>query len=127
MKDIIKYIRRKLSVRVSLWVVLFAAIIFNVAFAFLFYQARVTVHQEAISHATQILDNTALRMESILNRVEMASDNVKWLVQRHQDQRAKALRPGPEGPGSGAGTQTGYDFRVGAAGRGNRRRGSRHL
>ena len=86
MKDIIKYIRRKLSVRVSLWVVLFAAIIFNVAFAFLFYQARVTVHQEAISHATQILDNTALRMESILNRVEMASDNVKWLVQRHQDQ-----------------------------------------
>ena len=30
MKKIIAYIRRKLSVRVSLWVVMFAAIIFNV-------------------------------------------------------------------------------------------------
>ena len=38
MKKIIAYIRRKLSVRVSLWVVFFAAIIFNVALGFLFYQ-----------------------------------------------------------------------------------------
>ena len=43
MKRMIAYIRRKLSVRVSLWVVLFAAIIFNVALGFLFYQARDTV------------------------------------------------------------------------------------
>ena len=48
MKIIIAYIRRKLSVRVSLWVVFFAAIIFNVALAFLFYQAREAVRQEAI-------------------------------------------------------------------------------
>ncbi len=85
MKRIIAYIRRKLSVRVSLWVVLFAAIIFNVALAFLFYQAREAVRQEAISHATQILDKTSLRVEGILNRVEVASNMTKWLVQRHPD------------------------------------------
>lgn len=85
MKGIIKYIRRKLSIRVSLWVVLFAAIIFNVALGFLFYQARETVHQEAISRATQILDKTSLRVEGILNRVEVASNMTKWLVQRHPD------------------------------------------
>ena len=85
MKRIITYIRRKLSVRVSLWVVLFAALIFNVALGFLFYQSRETVRQEAISHATQILDNTALRMESILSRVEKASNYTKWLIQRHPD------------------------------------------
>ena len=38
MGKVITYIRRKLSVRVSLWVVLFAALIFNVALVFLFYQ-----------------------------------------------------------------------------------------
>ena len=86
MKKIIIYIRRKLSVRVSLWVVMFAAAIFIAALGFLFYQSREAVRQEAISHATQILDNTALRAESILNRVEVASDNSKWLIQRHPDQ-----------------------------------------
>ena len=83
MNKIIAYIRRKLSVRVSLWVVFFAAIIFNAALGFLFYQARETVRQEAVSRATQILDKTSLRVEGILNRVEVASDMTKWLVQRH--------------------------------------------
>ena len=86
MKEILQYIRRKLSVRVSLWVVLFAAIIFIVALGFLFYQSRETVRQEAISRATQILDKTSLNVESILNRVEVASNMTAWLVQRHPDQ-----------------------------------------
>ena len=85
MKEIIAYIRRKLSVRVSLWVVFFAAIIFNVALGFLFYQSREAVRQEAISRATTILDKTSLRVEGILNRVEVASNMTKWLVQRHPD------------------------------------------
>ena len=83
MKRIIAYIRCKLFVRVSLWVVFFAAIIFNVALGFLFYQAREAVRQEAINSATQILDKTSLRVEGILNRVEVASNMTRWLVQRH--------------------------------------------
>ena len=86
MTGIIAYVRRKLSVRVSLWVVFFAAIIFNVALGFLFYQARETVRQEAVSRATQILDKTSLRVEGILNRVEVATQMTKWLVERHPDQ-----------------------------------------
>ena len=85
MKKILTYIRRKLSVRVSLWVVFFAAIIFNVALGFLFYQSREAVRQEAINRATQILDKTSLRVDSILNRVEVASNMTKWLVERHPD------------------------------------------
>ena len=83
MKGIIAYIRRKLSVRVSLWVVFFAAVIFNVALGFLFYQAREAVQQEAVNRAMQILDKTSLRVDSILNRVEVASNMTKWLVERH--------------------------------------------
>ena len=82
-KRLFHYIQRKLSVRVSLWVVLFAAIVFNLALAFLFYQSREVVRQEAISRATQILDKTSLHVESILNRVEVASNMTKWLVERH--------------------------------------------
>ena len=85
MKKIFAYIRRKLSVRVSLWVVFFAAIIFNVALGFLFYQSREAVRQEAISRATTILDKTSLRVEGILNRVVVASNMTKWLVERHPD------------------------------------------
>ena len=85
MKKILTYIRRKLSVRVSLWVVLFAAVIFIAALSFLFYQSREAVRQEAISHATQILDKTSLRVEGILNRVEVASNMTEWLVNRHLD------------------------------------------
>ena len=81
----IQWIRRKLSVRVSLWVVMFAAVIFISALSFFFYQARDAVRQEAISRATQILDNTAERVEGILNRVEVATNMTKWLVQRHPD------------------------------------------
>ena len=83
MKGMLQYIRRKLSVRVSLWVVLFAALIFVVALGFQFYQSREAVRQEAISHASQILDKTSLRVEGILNRVVVASNMTKWLVLRH--------------------------------------------
>jgi sigma-B regulation protein RsbU (phosphoserine phosphatase) len=85
MNKIITYIRRKLSVRVSLWVVMFAAVIFIAALGFLFYQSREAVRQEAISRATQILDKTSLRVEDILNRVEVAANMTEWLVQRHPD------------------------------------------
>ena len=85
MKKIIAYIRRRLSVKLSLWVVLFAAVIFNAALAFFVWQAREAVHQEAISRATQILDKTSLRVEGILNRVEVATQMTEWLVQRHPD------------------------------------------
>ena len=83
MNRFLAYIRRKLSVRVSLWVVMFAAVIFIAALSFLFYQSREAVRQEAISHATQILDKTSLRVEGILNRVEVATNMTKWLVMRH--------------------------------------------
>ena len=85
MDKFFSYIRRKLSVRVSLWVVMFAAVIFIAALGFLFYQSREAVRQEAISRATQILDKTSLRVEGILNRVEVATGMTDWLVQRHPD------------------------------------------
>ena len=62
---------------------MFAAQIFIAALGFLFYQAREEVGKEAISRATQILNNTSLRVEGVMNRVEVASNMTKWLVERH--------------------------------------------
>ena len=81
----IDYIRRKLSVRVSLWVVMFAAVIFIGALGFLFYQAREAVRQESINRAMQILDNTSMRVSAIVNRAEVATVMTEWLVMRHPD------------------------------------------
>ena len=83
MSKVFSFVRGKLSVKVSLWVVLFATIIFNIALGYFFYQARDAVQGEAISRATQILDKTSLRVEGILNRVEVASNMTKWLVLQH--------------------------------------------
>lgn len=83
MNKVLAYIRRKLSIRVSLWVVMFAAVIFIAALGFLFYQSREAVRQEAIHRATTILERTSLQVEGILNRVEVASNMTVWLVQQH--------------------------------------------
>ena len=85
MKKIIDYVQRKLSVKVSLWVVIFAAVIFLAALGFLFMQSREAVRQEAINRATQILDNTALHVTGILNRAEVSARMTEWLVMRHPD------------------------------------------
>ena len=71
--------------KVSLWVVIFAAVIFLAALGFLFMQSREAVRREAINRATQILDNTALHVTGILNRAEVAAKMTEWLVMRHPD------------------------------------------
>ena len=85
MKNMIEYIQRKLSVKLSLGVVVFAAVIFLAALGFLFMQSREAVRQEAINRATQILDNTSLHVTGILNRAEVSAKMTEWLVMRHPD------------------------------------------
>ena len=59
------YVRRLLSVRLSLWIVLFAALIFIGALKYLFTESKETVREEAINHANQILDTQALKSPSV--------------------------------------------------------------
>ena len=77
--------RHSLSVRLSLWIVAFAILIFSVVLGFMFSQSRKVVRQEAIDKATQILDNTELRINTILERVKASADNTDWLIKRHLD------------------------------------------
>ena len=85
MKSPLKYIRKSLSARLSLWIVLFAAAIFIAALGFMFAESRKTVRQEAESRASQVLESTVLRVNGLLDRVVVATNNLEWLVLRHLD------------------------------------------
>lgn len=76
---------KRLDNKLSLWVVLFAAVILVASLGFMFGVSRQAIRQEAINHATEILENTTLRVNGILNRVEVATNNTDWLVTRHLD------------------------------------------
>jgi sigma-B regulation protein RsbU (phosphoserine phosphatase) len=85
MKNPMTYIRQSLSTRLSLWIVIIAAIILMAALGFMFSESRKAIRQEAINRATQILENTAQRVNGILDRVEVATNNTDWLITRHLD------------------------------------------
>ena len=79
------WLKGKLSVRVSAWIVLFATIIFLATLTILFTQVRETVRKEAINRANQMLDEAVLRMTGITDRVETASNMATRIVERNLD------------------------------------------
>ena len=85
MIEIRKFTGRSLAARLSSIVVSLAALIFVAALTYLFLESRRTVKREAIEHATQLLDNTVMRVNNILDNCIIAADNVDWLVYRHLD------------------------------------------
>lgn len=85
MKKIIQYIQKSLSTKLSLWIVLFATLIFLSTLGGMFIQSRKAVREEAISRAEQVLNTTVMRANAILGRVIVATDNMDWLIYRHLD------------------------------------------
>lgn len=76
MRRIPALITRHLSVRLGLSIVLIVAVIFIISASFLFYLTKDYIQQEAIKKATQILDNTALRINDIMGEVETTTDDL---------------------------------------------------
>jgi sigma-B regulation protein RsbU (phosphoserine phosphatase) len=87
MRKILDKIRRSFSMRLSLWVVIFAALVFLLAQGYSSLEARRSVKTEAILRATQVLENSTLRLGAILQDVEEEADDLEWLVFRHLDSR----------------------------------------
>ena len=85
MSRLVNAVRRSFPARLSIWVVLFAALVFLAAQGYTALLARKSVKNEAILRADQVLENSVLRLDSILEDVEIAADNLEWLVMRHLD------------------------------------------
>jgi len=82
---VISFLKKSIAARLSIFVVFFTAIILIGALGFMFEVSRQAIHQEAINRATDQLENTNLRVTSILDKVEAAANNTEWLVLRHLD------------------------------------------
>lgn len=76
-------IRHSLSLRLSLWILFFAVVVFVVSLGFMYIKSRNYVRDDALQRATKVLDNMALRVTEILNEVEIATTNTEWLVRTH--------------------------------------------
>lgn len=85
MKNPRDYIRTSLSRRLSIIIVLMATVFFLGSLGFLFVESRKAVRDEALNGAAQVLDNTVQRVNVLMQRVEIASDNFMWLPLRHLD------------------------------------------
>ena len=85
MRKFLDIFRTSFPVRVSVWVVLTAAFVFLAAQFYVSYVSRKSVWDEAVKRATQVLENSELRLTRILDDVEQTADNIEWLVYRHLD------------------------------------------
>jgi signal transduction histidine kinase len=59
---------------------LVAAVVFLVLATFVFSITKTYVRQASIVRATQLLDNTAFRISTIMNEVEAAADSAAWML-----------------------------------------------
>lgn len=83
MISIITKIRHSLSLQISLWVLLFAVLIFVVSLGFLYIQTRGYIRQDAMHRAEKELNNTILEVTEMANDVEIATNNTLWQVRTH--------------------------------------------
>lgn len=76
---------RSLSVRIGLWVVLGAALLFNAALGYMFYNSRRAVWREATVSGEKDLRLTEYAINEILEHVELCADNMEWVILENLD------------------------------------------
>ena len=83
MKQIIRYIQQRLSLRLGLLIVLIITVVFSLLFDFLFYRCKLLVRQVAIDRAVQLLDNTAERINGIMDETEIVTNYMATFTPQH--------------------------------------------
>ncbi len=86
MKSVFYHINRSLSLKLCLGILLFVVGVFVLSLGFLFERSRQMVKQEAYEHNTQMLNHLSLHVIGYLDEVEVATENMEWLVVNHLQQ-----------------------------------------
>lgn len=84
-KDLRNRILGSFSLRLSLYILSVAALVFIAVFAVTFHSARRNVKNEAMEHARSELENTVIQIDNVLSSVETAINNLSWLVMENLD------------------------------------------
>ena len=83
MKRFLRYIRQHLSLRLGLIITMIIVVVFSLLFDFLFYRCKQFIQRAAIDHATQLLDNTAERINGIMDETELVTNFMARTVPNH--------------------------------------------
>ena len=83
MKRILLYIQHRLSLCLGIVIVLIITVAFTLLFGFLFYRGKRYIQRAAIDHATQLLDNTAERINGIMDETETVTNFMAQTTPRH--------------------------------------------
>ena len=83
MRHLMTYIQQHLSLRLGLLILLVVGGVFCVSLSILFNEFKKQVRQEAVSHATQALDETVLHISGIMDQTEEATTEMESIIQRH--------------------------------------------
>lgn len=71
---------KSVSVKLSLWMLLFTTVIFILSLGFLYMKSCEFIRQECIERSAKLLDNMSLKVRNYLNEVETAANNTHWQV-----------------------------------------------
>ena len=83
MTRLMTYIQQHLSLRLGLLILLVVSGVFCVSLTILFNKSKQQVRQEAVSRATQALDETVLHISAIIDQTEDATAEMETVIQRH--------------------------------------------
>ena len=85
MPELKSRIRKTLSVRLSLWMVAIAALLFVAVLWTMLWFARKTIEAEAAEKAQEALKSVTLTIDNELSKVEVAARNMQAVIARHLD------------------------------------------
>lgn len=77
------YIQQRLSLRLGLLITLIVTVVFTIVLGFLFYESKEYVRKMAIDRATQLLDNTVMRINGIMDLTENVTNYLAMTTPRH--------------------------------------------
>jgi len=83
MKRLIRNLRQRLSLRLGLIIVLIITVVFSLLFGFLLYRCKRYIQRVAIDRATQLLDNTVVRINGIMDETELVTNFMAQTTPRH--------------------------------------------
>ena len=80
---LIRHLHERLSLRLGIVIVLVITVVFSLLFGYLFYRSKRYIQQVAIDRATQLLDNTVVRITGIMDDTEFVTNGLARTTPRH--------------------------------------------
>lgn len=83
-KGLSQVLQHSFATRLSAYVLTGVALLFAFIFGLFYYYASVTIEEDARKRAWNLLDNTTLQIEKILETAEVIPVNLAWQLQEHK-------------------------------------------